>query len=465
MTDRQLVPAVGGRDEVPAPDEIARAYILLALRLDQHLPGLVDAYYGPRDLKAQVDIENLVPPARLVGDARALRRRVASEIREPDRRDWLDRQLIALETHASRLAGHALPYVDEVTRFLDALPRRLPPDVAAAARAALADLLPGTGAMAARLVAWEDRFVVPPGLVQSLVDVLVPAIRDASMARFAAPDGESLRVGLVTGQPWSGYNWYDGGLRSRVDLNVDLPIRPVTLIDVLTHETYPGHHLEHVWKERRLVRELGRLEASVQLINAPECYVSEGLADLGGSFTLDPATRAGLLQDACRAAGLPASDDDVAAQITIRSSLRELRGLDGDAALMLHAEGRSRDEVAAFLREEALLLPDRAEQRMGFITHPLWRTYVFSYAGGESLLRAWCARGEAGAAAGPADLAGAAGPAPDAAHAGPASSAAEARFMRLLTEQLTPSAIAVELDAAELDAAAQRRAGAARAGG
>jgi hypothetical protein len=444
VTDR-LVPAVGGRDEVPAPDEVARDYLLLALRLDQHVPGLVDAYYGPRDLKALVDMENLVLPARLAEDARALRRRVPAEVGQPDRRDWLDRQLIALETHASRLAGHDLSYVDEVARFLDAPPRRLPPDAAAAARAALAGLLPGTGGMAARLVAWEDRFVVPPALVRPLVDLLLPAVRDASMARFAAPDGESLRVGLVTGQPWSGYNWYDGGLRSRVDLNVDLPIRPVALIDVLTHETYPGHHLEHTWKEQRLVRELGRLEASVQLINTPECYVSEGLADLGGSFTLDPATRAGLLQDACRAAGLPASDDDVAAQLAVRSSLRELRGLDGDAALMLHAEGRPRDEVAAFLREEALLPPDRAEKRLEFITHPLWRTYVFNYAGGESLLRAWCARGDAERAVDPA-LAGSAGTAAGAPHAGPTGSAAAARFMRLLTEQLTPFAIAAELD-------------------
>ena len=34
----------------------------------------------------------------------------------------------------------------------------------------------------------------------------------------------------MTGQPWSGYNWYDGGLRSRVDLNVDLPIRGPDLV-------------------------------------------------------------------------------------------------------------------------------------------------------------------------------------------------------------------------------------------
>ena len=52
---------------VPAPDPVARDYVLLGLRLDQHLPGLVDGYFGPADLKAQVDMEQLRsprPPAR-----------------------------------------------------------------------------------------------------------------------------------------------------------------------------------------------------------------------------------------------------------------------------------------------------------------------------------------------------------------------------------------------------------------
>ena len=47
---RELVPAVGGVRTVPAPDAVARDYILLALRLDQHITGLVDGYFGPADL-------------------------------------------------------------------------------------------------------------------------------------------------------------------------------------------------------------------------------------------------------------------------------------------------------------------------------------------------------------------------------------------------------------------------------
>ena len=31
-------------------------------------------------------------------------------------------------------------------------------------------------------------------------------------------------MGLETDKPWSGFNYYEGGLRSRVAINVDLPV-------------------------------------------------------------------------------------------------------------------------------------------------------------------------------------------------------------------------------------------------
>jgi hypothetical protein len=415
-----FVPAVGGERLVPEPDPIARDYLLLALRLDQHVPGLVDGYYGPRDLKARVDMESLRPPGRLAEDAASLRERVAVEVGEPDRRRWLDRQLAALETLAAREAGRVLPYLEEVARCFDAAPSRVPPSTYAEVRSELDRLLPGPGSLAERLEAEDARWVIPPDRVRAAVDELLPAIRSASLARFPAPAGESLRVSLVSGQPWGGYNWYDGGLRSRVDLNTDLPIRAPALLDTLSHEAYPGHHLEHTWKEQRLVGELRRAEATILLIDTPECYVSEGLAELGRRFTLDPGTRAQLLRAACRIAGLPQSVDDVERQLAISASLHRLRGSGGDAALMLHAEGRARDDVVAFLCDEALMSPARAGKQVEFIQHPLWRTYVFSYAGGEALLGRWC------------DAAG-------------SPEAARARFFRLLTEQLTPSGIAEDL--------------------
>jgi hypothetical protein len=390
------LPAVGGERDVPAPDPIAAAYLELALRLDQRIPGLVDGYYGPAAIKASVETEQLRPPARLVADATELAARLGSEVADPARREWLRLQVGGLETHARLLAGETFGYVDEVTRLFGTGPRARGEAVFAGAAAELDACLPGTGDVRERLAAWDARWVVPPDRVARVGAWLVEALRGHAERVFGLPAGESLRLSVVTGQPWSGYNWYDGGLRSRVDLNVDLPIRGPDLVATLAHETYGGHHLEHAWREAELVERHGQLEASAMLINTPECLISEGLAEVGRRLILEPACEADLLVELIERAGLPASDPAAASEMAERAvaigPLRAaLRAADVDAALMLHVEGRARDEVGAWLERVALLPPERAARKLEFISHPLWRTYVFVYADGAELLSGWLA--------------------------------------------------------------------------
>lgn len=428
MTGGARTPAVGGRRDVPLPDPIARDYILLALRLDQRTPGLVDGYFGPAELKARVDTEQLRGPAALHDDATALRDRLAGEVDDPARRRWLSAQLLALETQAAALAGETLPYVEHVRRCFDREPVRRPEEPFAAAARELEALVPGEGPLAGRLAAWDDAFTIAPERLEPVVDWLVERFRERARQLFGLPEGEALRVVLVRGQPWSGYNWYDGGGRSRVDLNVDLPIRAADLVRILAHETYPGHHLEHAWKEARLVEELGRLEASILLINTPECLVSEGLANLGRRFAVPPDEEAGLLVELYERAGLAIAADPAAAreaaerQVRITAARARLEGAALNAALMRHADGLGHDEVRAYLERVGLMSPERAAKRLEFIEHPLWRTYVFVYDEGERLLERWL------------ELV----PAAD----------RPARFRRLLLEQLTPGAIAEEIEAA-----------------
>ena len=104
---------MGGTRTVPAPDPIARDYLLLALRLDQHIPGLVDGYFGPAVAQGRRSTwSSSARRAALRDDAAALRERLAAEVAEPDRRTWLDAQLVALETQAAALAGEPLPYLE-----------------------------------------------------------------------------------------------------------------------------------------------------------------------------------------------------------------------------------------------------------------------------------------------------------------------------------------------------------------
>ena len=421
VDERARVTAVGGTRTVPAPDPIARDYLILGLRLDQRIDGLVDSYFGPAELKARVETEALPAPSHLRADAAALRARLATEVDDADRRIWLDAQLAALETHAGVLAGDLVPYRTVVERSLGFAPPRRDDAEFAAALAQVDALLPGAGPVAERLAAWDSSLEVAIDRLPAVVDWLVGRFRATAARDFGLPEGEDLRVSLVRGQPWTGYDWYDGGLRSRVDLNTDLPLRAPDLVHTVAHETYPGHHLEHVWKEADLVERHGRLEASLLLINTPECVISEGLADLGTTFAVPAEARSALFAELFERAGLAiATDPEVSRAAAERAAAlvaprRTLNAIRGNAALLRHAEGRSHDDVLAYLIDVGGYAPELAAKRLEFIEHPLWRTYVFAYAEGEALLRRWI-------------------------EAAPAPERVE-RFGRLLHESVTPGSI------------------------
>jgi hypothetical protein len=396
-------------------DSLARDYLLLALGIGAQQEGIVDAYYGPPELRAEAEARRAAP-GQLADDAAHLRARARDET-DDQRAQWLDRQLVALETLARRVAGEEMAYLDEVERCFDARPDATPARTYTAVRQRLDELLPAGPSLHERLEARNERLELPPARLPAIVDWLLGRLRDVAGRYFGLPETESISVSFVRHQPWGAYNWYDGDLRSRIEINTDMPLRAHGLIGLLAHEAFPGHHLEHAWKEARLVREHGYGEATIQLINTPEAYISEGLAELGWRYVIDAEDWQQLLLAVCEQAGIPLTPDEARAEWQISESLRDLDGKGGDAALLLHLSHRPRAEVLRFLHEDALMGRQQAERQLEFISHPLWRTYVFCYAGGERLLEGWCAQAP--------DIEGQRG-----------------RFFRLLTEQLTPSGIA-----------------------
>lgn len=400
-------------------DDLAREYLLIGLSIGELQDGIVDAYYGPPELR-EIAGQAKASPQSLARRAAELRGRLG-QTDDALRRRWLDRQLVALETLAQRLGGDELPYLVEIERCFDALPEPTPPEEYGRLRADLDDLLPGDGELLPRLAQRDDRLTVPADRLAAIAEWLVGELRAATAQMWPIPAGESLALAMAHDQPWGAYNWYDGKLHSRIEINTDLPVRAAQLIGLLAHETFPGHHLEHAWKETRLQRELGRAEAAVQLINTPEAYISEGLAEVGGTLLVSEGRWQELLLGICGRAGVVLTAADAEREWRTTEALRRLRGAGGDAALQFHVARRPRDDVLRFLEQDGLRSPAQARKNLEFIEHPLWRTYIFCYAGGERLLSRWCS------AAGSA-------------------TAGQERFFRLLTEQLTPSGIADELN-------------------
>ncbi|HVM29957.1 MAG TPA: hypothetical protein VM305_04220 [Candidatus Limnocylindrales bacterium] len=404
-------------------DALGREYLRVALAAGKHYDGIVDAYYGPAELRHEAEA-SAGSPEDVALAAASLRGRLTDDI-EPDRRRWLDGQLVAVETMMRRLAGNQLDYLTEVERCFDAAPEATAAVDYDLAHRQLDELLPPGIELRERVEARGRRLTVPVDRLPAIVDWLVDAVRTECARHYPLPEGQSLQVDLVSDQPWSGYNWYDGQLRSRVEINTDLPVRANSLIGLITHECFPGHHLEHAWKEQRLYREHGRAEVSVQLINTPEAYISEGLGELGGRLIIGRTRWAELFAELCERAGIALGPDEPARQWEIEDALHAMRGSGGDASLMLHAEGRPADEVVEFLERRALASHERATKLLEFINHPLWRTYVFCYAGGERLLSEWC-------------------------RAGGDEDAQRRQFFRLLTEQITPGQVREEIAAAAI---------------
>jgi hypothetical protein len=373
---------------------VTEDYIRLGLWLGRHVDGLVDSYYGPPELKEEVDAEPLREPEALVADAGGLL----------DSTDgWLRHQVVGLETVARKLTGEQIPYADEVERCYGVRPRRVPDTEFEAAHRVLDALLPGEGGLAERYQAWREGNPLPRERLAPALEALVAELRRRTRETFGLPDGEGGELDYVTDEPWAAYNYYLGGLESRVAVNTDVDMNAGYIGGLMAHELYPGHHTEHAWKEQRLVREQGRLEESILMIGAPQSLIAEGIAELGhellvgdiDAFTAETLAPLGIEYDA-----------DLGR--AVRAAREPLERVLGNAALLVNEDGVSPDEARDYLMRWGLVSERRAQHNVQFITHPVWRSYVTTYADGYRICRDWVGGDPS-------------------------------RFKRLLTEQLSPA--------------------------
>lgn len=359
-------------------------YLTLGLSLGRHVDGLVDAYYGPADVADRVSRSPVVAPVALADGARRLLGDLATDRElEPARRTWLEAQTRGLHTTARRLAGETLGYLDEVEACYGVRPTLVPTDDFAAAHARLAEVLPGRGPVAERFIAWREAQAVPADRLEAAVASLAEDFRARTAAAFELPEGEQVDFELVTGQPWSGFNYYLGGLRSRVAINVDLPVLSTSLGHLVAHEAYPGHHTEHCRKEVGLVRGRQQLEESIFLVGTPQCLLAEGLADLGLEVILGRRPEL-ILAGHLHALGIR-YDAEVVAQVAVAAEV--LGAVRGNAAVALHDKGRPIEEVIAYLARWGMMSEARATKAAEFLADATWRAYVYCYIDGLRVCR------------------------------------------------------------------------------
>jgi hypothetical protein len=284
---------------------------------------------------------------------------------------------------ATKTEGERLSFADEALGLYGVTPDIRPLAEYDAMLARIDRLVPGSGALPERVEAFQSRFVVPRDRLDAVMRAAIDECRRRTLAHIALPEGERFTLEFVTGQSWSGYNWYQGNYRSLIQVNTDLPVRLGRAVDLGCHEGYPGHHAFNALLEQKLARGRGWVEYMVYPLYSPQSFIAEGSANYGIDLAFPGDER---LQFETRTlyplAGLPA--DRAADYLALQQAMKALSGA-RFTIVRDYLEGRiDREQALALTQRYQLVSRARAEQSIAFADQ--YRAYVINYGLGEEMV-------------------------------------------------------------------------------
>lgn len=374
-------------------DIAAEQYVRLALEIDTHEGGYVDAYFGPAEWREQAKANpRSVPELKVLADHIAQQlASVAEHGADADSARRARSMLAAVRSARFRLDmidGGRAPFLEEAERLFALRPDLRPLESFEPTLARIEALAPGRGPLSERIEAVRAGYVIPADRLQAVMDRAIAECRTRTRAHLTLPENENFRMEFVTGQSWSAYNYYQGDNRSLIQVNTDLPPTIDRALTLGCHEGYPGHHVQGIYNERNY-RERGWVEFSVAPLFHPAAPLNEG----GGNFGVDLAfpgdERLAFERDVLYPlAGLDPATAQAFADLRVATAELAAARLT-ISALYLNGE-IDRERAIELTQRYQLTSRARAEQSVAFTDH--YRAYVINYVSGEDLIRAYVDR-------------------------------------------------------------------------
>lgn len=376
---------------MPTLDSFSRDYLRLVLEIHaHHIDGYVDAYYGPEAIKAEVEASPAKRPSELLADVEELQSRVPTA--DPARHAYLTAALQGIECTIRILNSETIDYLDEVQRIYDIRPGLIAESRFESAHRKLDRLLPANEQgidLGQRLQAWRKIYEITADQALPLLELARAETRRRTLDIVPLPDDESVAISLVNDQPWGAYNWYLGNGRSLIEFNTDIPLQANHLLGTFAHEGYPGHHTEHLLKEKELYQEKGYAEQAAMLLHSPTAVIAEGIATTALEMIFPGGEHHEWnVEVLFPAAGIVTTPDIIDQMRRVGKASSDLRYVSGNAAILYHTGKLNRDQTIDYIHTYGLVAPDRAAKSFSFISHPLYRSYIFTYSAGYDLIKA-----------------------------------------------------------------------------
>ncbi|MHA2180709.1 MAG: hypothetical protein ACXAAH_04715 [Promethearchaeota archaeon] len=362
-------------------DNFANSYLKLGLRIDKHINGYVEHYYGPSELKNTIEREGKKSPKNLLQDCENLKDELKDQGFEVKRRKFLEKNLDAIQTILKKLNGEKIPYLELVEKLFDFKPKLYKDKFFYDLSLKAEKLYKGKGDLSNRIREYSKRRKIPPNIIRKQFRKALGFARKQTIRIFPdiLPDYEKIEVVEVKERSWSMYCWYLGNFFSRIEINIEKIHYWTNLLDYVTHEVYPGHHTERLVKDKLLYRNKGYFESSILLIYTPELVISEGMARVAERVIFDRIESSKiLLEHLCPNPEIEDSIEILSKQSEIREGFNRF---ESNLAYHKYVNNWTNDELIKYSRSFNVIPDEGINALLDFISDELWGSYVQVYQG------------------------------------------------------------------------------------
>ncbi|GAB6098944.1 hypothetical protein JCM16358_08230 [Halanaerocella petrolearia] len=369
-------------------------YILLALRIDKAVRNLgdwfVDCYYGPKYLKRTVEKETIKSSNFLLKEAIKLDDSLKNQAFTSKRKNFLKKQVKAMRTITRILDNKDISLEEQIETCLDIEFKWVSEEHFERGLKLYDQGLPGKGNIRKRYTKWNNmnQFSTEKvSIIKNIIEDVLLELRKRTKSLFDLPVKEEVDVSIVTEKNWGAANWYLGDFNSLMELNIDYPVNLFSLVPLLCHEIYPGHHTEFSFKEKYLVSESECSENQIFIINSPQLFIAEGIAEVAFEIIFTCKEAANWLEKNIYKKLNIKTDDVNLNKLFKASRINAIDQISGNVIIMLNNEC-SRDEIVKYIKKYTLRSEETANKLINSLqSSPYKRIYNFSYFWGKRLIK------------------------------------------------------------------------------
>lgn len=368
-------------------DDFTKSYIKLGLRINKHINGYVEHYYGPPEIKKAIDAEEIVSPRNLLQDCKNIMDQIKNQGFDEKRYRFLEKTLVAIKTILRKLNGDKMPYLKQVENLFDFTPLLIKNDFFYDLASQAEEIYKGKGTLSDRIKTYALRRMVSSNKIKSLMGEAINIAKNRTKELF--PNlllfKEKILLNEVKDKSWSMYNTYLGNYTSRMDINISKIHYWTSLLNLACHEGYPGHHMESAVRDHLLFRKKGYFETSILMIYTPEMVIYEGMGELAERILFNPWESCKiLLEKFCPNRNIEDEIEILIKQNEVRSGFK---GFSYNLAYYKYVKGWNDNELIKYSREFKVIPESSIKTMLRFISDEIWAPYVPVYQGEKLIIK------------------------------------------------------------------------------